>query len=409
MRVQVPPPAPSSKVGLNLCWTRHADEMQPISPLARPCRAASSRRTGAFFFRKAQRALNQQQEVDFRYDSLTISEICDSPINANAGTATGLVCPRSARVSIGRTTINRLNPLQFTCASGYDDPAVTGCATSAFLNWDTTNFGPEFGTYDYRVYVVLNPNKPQGQETYGLEANPINITNVENTTPMVVTAPGSDLETGEYVTIGNVQGLDKANGTFIVTRISKDQFALNGTSSGRGGYTGGGGLSILDPGQNNEGYGTISITRAPSLTASEDQVPHDYLDGNSFQDPAEDGSVQAQGSVQTAFQDVPMELRFTAYSSIVHSDSARVLLFDGDPREGNPAIADQVIHPGAHGPDGTSIWLSWTPTTLGQHHLYASLVEGSQQDEPAAELDVNVLPLKPSISPNRGGTKSGVN
>ncbi len=28
---------------------------------------------------------------------------------------------------------------------------------------------------------------------------------------------------------------------------------------------------------------------------------------------------------------------------------------------GSPAIADQVIHPGAHGSDGTSIWLTWTP------------------------------------------------
>jgi len=348
-------------------------------------------------------------DVEFqaiRYDSTTNSEMCNSPINAAAGKTTGLVCPRSARVGIGRTTVNRLTPLQFTCASGYDDPAVTGCAPSAFLNWDTTNFGPQYGTSDYRVYVVLNPNKPQGQETYGLEANPINITNVENTTPMVVTAPGSDLETGEYVTIGGVQGLDGANKTFIVTRISKDQFALNGSSSSRGDYTGGGTLSILDPGQNNEGYGTISITRVPSLTATEDPVPQDYLDGNSLQDPAEDGSVQAQGSAQTAVQDIPIELRFTAYSSIVHSDGARVLLFDGDPSEGSPAIADQVIHPGAHGSDGTSIWLTWTPTTIGQHHLYATLVEGARQNEPAAELDVNVIPLQPSVSVNAGGVKS---
>jgi hypothetical protein len=279
---------------------------------------------------------------------------------------------------------------------------------TAFLNWDTTNFGPQYGTADYRVYVVLNPNKPQGQETYGLEQNPINITNVENTTPKVVTAPGSDLETGEYVTIGGVQGLDGANGTFVVTRISNSQFALNGSSSTRGDYTGGGTLSILDPGQNNEGYGTISITRVPSLTATEDPVPHDYLEGNSLQDPAEDGSVQAQGSVQTAVQDVPIELRFTAFSSIVHSDGARVLLFDGDPSQGSPAIADQVIHPGAHGSDGTSIWLTWTPTTLGEHHLYAVLVEGTQQNQPTAELDFNVIPLQPSNSANGGGAKSGV-
>ncbi|MGB0103963.1 MAG: ubiquitin-activating E1 FCCH domain-containing protein, partial [Candidatus Sulfotelmatobacter sp.] len=326
-----------------------------------------------------------------QYDSGRDSEICDAPINGAPTKRTGLVCPRSARTTIGKATISQLNPLQFTCISGYDDPAITGCARSVFLDWDTANFGPDFGTYDYRVYIVLNPGSRAGSEIYGLEPDPLNITNVENTTPMVVTAPGSDLETGDYVIIGDVQGLDKANGTFTITRISNDQFELNGSVSSRGSYAGGGMISMLDPGQNNEGYGTISITNIPAMTAGADPIPHDYLEANSLQGLSEDVSSRLVDSALTAVQGEPLELRFTAFSSMLHADGAHMLLFDGDPAEGNPAIADQVIHPGANGSDGTSIWFTWTPTTSGQHHLYAALIEEPEQQLPAAELDVNVV------------------
>jgi len=326
-----------------------------------------------------------------QYDSGRDSEICDAPINGAPTKITGLVCPRSARTTIGKATISQLNPLQFTCISGYDDPAITGCARSVFLDWDTANFGPDFGTYDYRVYIVLNPGSRAGSEIYGQEPDPLNITNVENTTPMVVTAPGSDLETGDYVIIGDVQGLDKANGTFTVTRISNDQFELNGSVSSRGSYAGGGMVSVLDPGQNNEGYGTISITNIPALAAGADPVPHDYLEANSLEGLSEDVSSRLVDSALTAVQGEPLELRFTAYTTILHADGAHMLLFDGNPAEGNPAIADQVIHPGAHGSNGTSIWFTWTPTTSGQHHLYAALIEEPEQQLPAAELDVNVI------------------
>ncbi len=76
------------------------------------------------------------------YDASLNSEICEDPINKAEGVTTGLVCPRSARRTIGRTIVPRLEPLQFTCAAGYDNPASTGCALSVFLNWNTTGFGP---------------------------------------------------------------------------------------------------------------------------------------------------------------------------------------------------------------------------------------------------------------------------
>jgi hypothetical protein len=334
-----------------------------------------------------------------RYDSLGNNEICDAPINAAVWKTGGLVCPRSARTTIGMATVRLLNPLQFTCVSGYDDPATTGCAPSAYVDWTVpANLAPDLGTYQYRVYVVLVAS---GSEKYGLEPNPIRIESVENSTPMVVTAPNSNLETGDYAIIGGVQGLDRANGTYIITRISNNQFALNGTVQTGGSYTGGGSVAKLDPGQNDEGYGEIDVTRVSALTATDDPVPHDYLNAQSLQAPTGEGSTQGQESGTTAVQGVPVDLRFTAYSSIVHADSAQVLLFDGDPAEGNPAIGDQIIHPGANGPEGTSIWMTWTPTTTGQHHLYAALIESSSQ-APAGELDVNVIRAQPAIAAQGG-------
>ncbi len=135
------------------------------------------------------------------------------------------------------------------------------------------------GTNEYRVYVVLNPDQPAGSEKYAIEPNPMSVTNVSNTTPMVVTAPGNTLSTGDYVTIGGVRGLNATNGTFRVTRVSDDEFSLDGTANSRGAYTGGGTAALLDPGQNNEGYGMIGVTRMPEVASAreEDRIPRDYL------------------------------------------------------------------------------------------------------------------------------------
>ncbi len=174
------------------------------------------------------------------YDSSLNSEICDNPINARPGVTTGLVCPRSDRKIVGRTQISGLTALQFSCVSGIDEPADTGCSSeSAFVNWNTKGYGPpRLGTYTYHVYAVLNPYGVPNSETYGLEPAPVAITDITNTTPMTVTAPGSKMETGDYVTIGGVRGLDRANGTFRVTLISADTFSLDGTVISQGAYSG---------------------------------------------------------------------------------------------------------------------------------------------------------------------------
>jgi hypothetical protein len=343
----------------------------------------------------AQPAVNTTVEFQvIGYSSALNSELCDTPINKKSGLETGLICPRSARTTIGTVTIPRLNPLQSTCVSGFDDPASTGCYDHpAYIDWNTTSFGPSLGTSEYRVYVVLNPGNSGGSELYPIEPDPVQITQVENSTPMVVTAPGNALETGDYVTIGGVEGLRAANGTFRITRLSADQFSLDETSLSSGSYTGGGLASELNPGQNNEGYGTIGITAPESLTATSGEgAPQDYLGADALVglNPVSDS--QLHTTEISATQNVRLELRFTAHSSRVHTDPAHVLLFDGDPGSGAPAIADRLIYPGLHGSDGASIWFDWTPQTAGQHHLTAVLYEGSANAQLAAGLDVNVAP-----------------
>ena len=96
----------------------------------------------------------------------------------------------------------------------------------------------------------------------------------------------------------------------------------------------------------------------------------------------------------TSAQSLPMDLRFTVHSTSVHTDAAQVLLFDGEPSTGAPAIASQLIHPGLHAEGGTSVWFSWTPATLGTDRLYAVLLDGGQQHQQAEELDVSVVALQ---------------
>jgi hypothetical protein len=209
---------------------------------------------------------------------------------------------------------------------------------------------------------------------------------------IATTASPNTFAKNDYVTIGGVRGLDAANGTYRITPISPTQFALNGTEAGLGSYAGGGTAALLDPGQNNEGYSSIDISSPPNLDASSaGEVPHDYLDQHSL--AALEGSgpgILAENSV-TAPLNVRLPLRFTAYSSGVHTEQAQMLLYDGDPAApGSFAIAEMLIHPGENGPDGSSVWFNWTPTTTGHHDLYAVLLEGGET-QVAAELKVDVV------------------
>lgn len=60
----------------------------------------------------------------------------------------------------------------------------------------------------------------------------------------------------------------------------------------------------------------------------------------------------------------------TAHGLVIHTDVAHVLLYDGEPANGAPAIADYFIHPGEN--STANIWLRWTPMDLDIQHLRAA-------------------------------------
>lgn len=339
------------------------------------------------------------------YDSAANREVCDSPINAAPGKNTGLICPQSARTVIGQVTIPDLEPLQFTCVEGRDNPAVTNCKPPAFINWDTANFGlPSPGTMEYRIYVVLNPTRSAGDEIYAEELAPVHVTNVTaDSDGFLITAPNPGFHIGDYVNLGGLTGAHVPNGIFQIASLTTNGFRLGACepappcstlpSTNLVNYTGGGTATVIDPGQNNEGYGQIGITTvaaASSFNAA--ATPHDFLEANSLQalDQTAADTFQTQSAI--AYVDRPVDLRFTAFSSQVHSEVAHLLLYDGDPAQGGALIADKFIHPGAHAAEGTSVWVQWIPSTAGVHQLHAVLLEGTAHAQQASLLQVNVLP-----------------
>lgn len=108
--------------------------------------------------------------------------------------------------------------------------------------WDETpGAGQQIGPTDYRIWCVRHLDDEWhgiGYRTVGI--SPVNITDASNTTPIVITAVGHGLATGEHVDINSVEGNTAANGLYWpVTVLTADTYSLDG-SVGNGGYTTGG-------------------------------------------------------------------------------------------------------------------------------------------------------------------------
>lgn len=65
------------------------------------------------------------------------------------------------------------------------------------------------------------------------------VTGATNLSPITVTSAAHGLQTGQRVTLASVNGNTAANGTYVVTVMDDNTFALNGTT-GNGAYTNGG-------------------------------------------------------------------------------------------------------------------------------------------------------------------------
>lgn len=96
---------------------------------------------------------------------------------------------------------------------------------------------------DFRINLASAINAGRGAFTQTTPQTGV-VTNATNASPIVITAAGRTMRTGETVTVASVGGNTAANGTFVVTNISASTFSLNG-STGNGAYTSGGTYSAV--------------------------------------------------------------------------------------------------------------------------------------------------------------------
>ena len=103
---------------------------------------------------------------------------------------------------------------------------------------------------DTLEYNLVHPTEPTGVVVAELRSDRLighaitnsaggtPLTSASNTSPIVITATGHGLKTGDTVKVEGVTGNDGANGDFTITRVDESRFSLNG-SKGTGAGTGG--------------------------------------------------------------------------------------------------------------------------------------------------------------------------
>ncbi len=201
---------------------------------------------------------------------------------------------------------------------------------TAWVEWDTT--GASGGNVqEYRIYVRLDPD---------------------------------NLVTETYDT--------PANGT------EEPEYCLDGT--------------CIDPGQNNEGWSTVRVSRIGrglpgAVIPDHVGMPEDGVAAVDMQGQIVTGSVRAR-------LNRPLPVRITITSETRNLDSTYVMLYDGDPDLDGVLIASKRVSTGNTDPEGTSVWVDWVPTELGPHRLYAEVLQSVNDSAPgnnSATLDVLVV------------------
>lgn len=185
----------------------------------------------------------------------------------------------------------------------------------------------------------------------------------------------------------------------------------------------------IDPGQNNEGFGGITISHpsvggAPRSSPAASQRSNDcdpLIDPRCGNNATADAHLRADSlaglevvalgkslpQLKTdrlaAYLNQPLRLRASVHSDQSHREFSHLLVYDGDPNQGGRLITGQFIHSG-DAVNGTKVWFTWTPGTLGEHRLYARLLEKTDDKNPGnnvATLVVNVVPydfIPPSLA-----------
>ncbi|MBN1345518.1 MAG: hypothetical protein JXQ73_22690 [Phycisphaerae bacterium] len=154
-------------------------------------------------------------------------------------------------------------------------------------------------------------------------------------------------------------------------------------------------------GQNNEGYGEITVHSSASVSAAKlaglgkpvTELPDVSLEQGSLAllTPAGTMSegVRGNGSdvAVRAWLNQPVRLSLAVYTDISCTDHQHVLIFDGDPDDGAPLIAGKIVQ-GVMADGSTRVWVDWTPTEAGEHEIHAVLLESPFDSAPGNHRDV---------------------
>ena len=154
------------------------------------------------------------------------------------------------------------------------------------------------------------------------------------------------------------------------------------------------------PGQNNEGYGVLTVWSAATLLGGDDPVdrckPQHLdlaLDGESFAAKGRDGVFQT-GAVR-AHPDEHLPIRVTALANQPSQTHEYVEIYLGHPAAGK-RLARKLVR-GVDGEQGGAAAWTWrTPGTPGVYTLYARVEESHGDVQPAN----NVTPLTVIVAPD---------
>lgn len=325
------------------------------------------------------------------------------------------VCPSSSRIPIGSTNINSLQALQLTCSA--DAYAPSNCTQSpAYIDWtipaDLAGL-TAVGIQNYRIYLTLNEN-PTVQELNGFDKPAVKITEVtwaNNSSPnsIVITTdqpnPFTLSATGANIWISGVQGASFINGSRFVTRMDSTHFQIQNllptSDSCASNCTGM--ATDVNPGQNNEGWGEISIQApaqtptllaARALVAAKPQQPRPHLayGNDSLAARGLDGELYTKQL--HAYLNQPLELRAKVYSDQTSPSHYSVQFFDSVRNSRRDLLADRTLQ-GIDANHAGHVWHRWIPRTLGTHRITLQVrgpdVTGVDAPE-FATLEVDVVP-----------------
>ena len=137
------------------------------------------------------------------------------------------------------------------------------------------------------------------------------------------------------------------------------------------------GARAADPlacGQNNQGYGLVSVNQGPTESAARAKLQP--VAGGVL---STSGLPQApKGGVFSAVVNQPIQPVVVFASSADTADNSHVLVFDGNPAK-RRLVSDSRLA-GSDKDTGSSISFSWTPRTAGRHVLNAVLLRNDGQE-----------------------------